>query len=298
MEEWNFPNLPFFQLSIILSGVQPMGYDFSPSIERIINRMVEFIPNLVVAIIIFLAALWLSRLGYNLVQRALKRRGANAEVTLLLSRLSQWAILIFGLLWALAQVKFDITGFVAGLGIIGFTVGFALKDIAENFVAGILLLIQQPFSIGDEVEVKGYTGTVINIEIRSTTVRTKDGLLVIIPNADVYDNPITNYSKIEQRRVSLVIGVAYDSDLQKVDETLQQVAAQLPGVKKEPPPQVVFSEFSDPAIKVTLYFWINVSETSYFTALDAAVKRIKIAFEQEKIHIPTGIQPLYIERVT
>jgi small conductance mechanosensitive channel len=265
-----------------------MGYDLSPSLERIIDRAVEFIPNLIVAIVIFLVTLWVSRLGYNLVQRALKRRGANAEVTLLLARLSQWTILIFGVLWALAQVKFDITGFVAGLGVVGFTVGFALKDIAENFVAGILLLIQQPFSIGDEVEIKGYAGTVTNIEIRSTTVRTRDGLLVIIPNADVYDNPITNYSKIEQRRISLTIGVAYGSDLQKVADTLQQVAAQLPGVKKDPAPQVVFSEFSGPAIKVTLYFWINVSETSYFVALDAAVKRIKAAFEQEQIQI-TGV---------
>ncbi|MCK6628412.1 MAG: mechanosensitive ion channel [Anaerolineae bacterium] len=266
-----------------------MNYDFSPSVERILNHAVEFIPNLVVAIIIFLATLWVSRLGANLVQAALKRRQANAEVTLLLTRISQWTIIVFGLIWALSQVNFDVTGFVAGLGIVGFTVGFALQDIAKNFVAGILLLIQQPFSIGDSVEVKGYGGIVTNIEIRSTTVRTWDGLLVIIPNADVYGNPITNYSKIDRRRVSLTLGVAYESDLQKVGDTLQAVAAQLPGVKQDPPPQVIFNEFGDPAIKVTLYFWIDVSETNYLAALDAAVKRIKAAFEQEGIQIPVSV---------
>ncbi|NJN94602.1 MAG: mechanosensitive ion channel family protein [Anaerolineales bacterium] len=200
-------------------------------------------------------------------------------------------------MWALAQVNFDVTGFVAGLGIVGFTVGFALQDIAQNFIAGILLLIQQPFSIGDSVEVNGYGGVVTNIEIRSTTVRTWDGLLVIIPNADVYGNPITNYSKIDQRRISIIVGVAYESDLHKVDETLLAVAAGLPGVKKDPAPQVVFNEFGDPAIKATLYFWIDVSETSYFTALDAAVKRIKAAFEQEGINIPTSVQPIYVQQV-
>lgn len=273
-----------------------MNYDLSPSVERILNHAVEFIPNLIVAIIIFLATLWVSRLGANLVQVALKRRRANAEVTLLLTRVSQWTIIVFGVIWALSQVNFDVTGFVAGLGIVGFTVGFALQDIAQNFIAGILLLIQQPFSIGDSVEVNGYGGVVTNIEIRSTTVRTWDGLLVIIPNADVYGNPITNYSKIDQRRIKVTVGVAYDSDLQKVDETLLAVAAGLPGVKKDPAPQVVFNEFGDPAIKVTLYFWIDVSETSYFTALDAAVKRIKTAFEQERIHIPTGVQPIYVQQ--
>ncbi|GAB4436615.1 MAG: small-conductance mechanosensitive channel MscS [Anaerolineae bacterium] len=270
-----------------------MNYDFSPSVERILNHAVEFIPNLVVAIIIFLVTLWVSRLGANLAQAALKRRQANAEVTLLLTRISQWAIIVFGLIWALSQVNFDVTGFVAGLGIVGFTVGFALQDIAQNFIAGILLLIQQPFSIGDSVEVNGYGGVVTNIEIRSTTVRTWDGLLVIIPNADVYGNPITNYSKIDQRRISLTVGVAYESDLQKVDDTLQTVAAELPGVKKDPAPQVVFNEFGDSAIRVTLYFWIDVSETSYFVALDAAVKRIKTAFEQEGIQIPLGMQQIY-----
>lgn len=270
-----------------------MNYDLSPSVERILNHTVEFIPNLVVAIIIFLATLWVSRLGANLVQAALKRRQANAEVTLLLTRISQWTIIVFGLIWALSQVNFDVTGFVAGLGIVGFTVGFALQDIAQNFIAGILLLIQQPFSIGDSVEVNGYGGVVTNIEIRSTTVRTWDGLLVIIPNADVYGNPITNYSKIDQRRISLTVGVAYESDLQKVDETLQAVAAELPGVKQDPAPQVVFNELGDPAIRVTLYFWIDVSETSYFVALDAAVKRIKAVFEQEGIQIPLGMQQIY-----
>lgn len=267
-----------------------MGYDFSPSFERILTHAVEFIPNLVVAIIIFLATLWLSRLGANVVRAALKRRRADAEVTLLLARISQWTIIIFGLVWALAQVNFDVTGFVAGLGIVGFTVGFALQDIAKNFVAGILLLIQQPFSIGDAVEVKGYGGVVTNIEIRSTTVRTWDGLLVIIPNADVYGNPITNYSKIDQRRLSITLGLAYDSDLQKVDDILCQVAASLPGVRQEPAPLAVFDKFGEVAIHVTLYFWIDVIETSYLAALDAAIKGIKAAFEREGIEIPAVVK--------
>lgn len=272
-----------------------MNYDLGPSVQYLLDRAVEFIPNLIVAIIIFVATLFVAQLGAGMVRKALQRRRSNPEVTLLLARLTQWTILSFGVIWALAQVKFDVTGFVAGLGIAGFTVGFALKDIAENFVAGILLLIQQPFSIGDSVQVKDYGGVVADIQIRSTTILTWDGLLVIIPNAAVYSNPITNYSKINKRRVTVTLGVDYKSDLPQVEDTLRAVVAGLVGLKQEPAPLVVFNELGDPALKVTLYFWIDLGKTDYLTALDAAVKGIKVAFEQEGIHIPSTVQPIYVQ---
>lgn len=272
-----------------------MNYDLGPSVQHLLDRAVEFIPNLIVAIIIFVATLFVAQLGAGMVRKALQRRRSNPEVTLLLARLAQWTILSFGVIWALAQVKFDVTGFVAGLGIAGFTVGFALKDIAENFVAGILLLIQQPFSIGDSVQVKDYGGTVADIQIRSTTILTWDGLLVIIPNAAVYSNPITNYSKINKRRITVTLGVDYKSDLPQVEDTLRAVVAGLAGLNQEPAPLVVFNELGDPALKVTLYFWIDLGKTDYLTALDAAVKGIKVAFEQEGIHIPSTVQPIYVQ---
>ncbi|MCP4707887.1 MAG: mechanosensitive ion channel family protein, partial [Planctomycetes bacterium] len=196
-----------------------------------------------------------------------------------------------------SEVDFDVTGFAAGLGIIGFTIGFALKDIAENFVAGVLLLWQQPFDIGDSVSVGGYSGTVTSIQIRATTVRTWDGLLVIIPNADVYSNAITNYSQIDERRISLAVGVGYESDLPQVSEVMIEVANNLPGViKDDPAPEVAFSEFGESSINVTLYFWIRTQKTDYRSTLDAAVKNIKLAFEQAGINIPYPIRTVYMEQ--
>ena len=267
----------------------------SEFVNRLIAEVITFIPNLIVGVIIFVGALYLGRMGARATQAALERRRVDSELTLLMARIAQWIIIIFGTIWALDQVNFDVTGFVAGLGIIGFTVGFALKDIAENFVAGILLLLQQPFDIGDAVEVSGYGGTVTNIEIRSTTIRTWDGLLVIIPNAAVYSNPITNYSKIDKRRVSLTIGVAYDSDLQKVDEVILEVIKQLPGIKDDPASFVVFNEFGDSSINATIYFWITISEAGYFDSLDAVVKGIKTAFEREEINIPYPVRTVYTQ---
>ena len=265
---------------------------------EIVNRFLLFLPKLVVAIIIFLLTLFIARLGFRMVRLALEKRRVDPEVVLLLSRATQISIVILGTIWALSTVDFNVTGFVAGLGIVGFTIGFALKDVAENFVAGILLLLQQPFDIGDAVEAGGYSGTVTDIEIRSTTIRTWDGLLVIIPNAQVYSNPITNYSKVDRRRVSLSVGVGYDSDLQRVDDLMIEVANQLPGVKDDPAPFVVFTEFGDSAINATLYFWVDTGETGYFGALDAVVKGIKTAFDKEGVDIPFPVRTVYMPQAT
>ncbi len=269
----------------------------STPIEDIASSTIFFIPNLIVAIIIFVATLYVSGLADKAVMATMRKRQLDPELTLLLGRLARWSLLVLGTIWALAEVDFDVTGFAAGLGIIGFTIGFALKDIAENFVAGVLLLWQQPFDIGDAVSVGGYSGTVTSIQIRATTVRTWEGLLVIIPNADVYSNAITNYSQIDKRRISLAVGVGYESNLAQVSEVLIEVANNLPGVIKDnPAPEVAFSEFGESSINVTLYFWIHTQETDYRSTLDAAVKNIKLAFEQAGINIPYPTRTVYMEQ--
>lgn len=265
-------------------------------LEQLANQIMAFLPKLMVAIIIFVLMLLLARWSYRLVRSALQQREIDPEVTLLLARITQISIIVLGTIWALATVDFNVTGFVAGLGIVGFTVGFALKDIAENFVAGVLLLLQQPFDIGDAVEAGGFSGTVTNIEIRSTTIRTWDGLMVIVPNAAVYTNAITNYSKVDQRRINLDVGVGYETDLQKADDLLVGVAEGLSGVKDDPAPFVVFKAFGDSSINATLYFWIDTSEAAYFDTLDAATKGVKEVFEREGINIPFPIRTVYMQQ--
>jgi len=269
----------------------------SASIETLIADLILFIPNLIVAILIFVLTLYLAGLVARAVVAAMRRRGLDPELTLLLSRLARWTLMVLGTVWALAEVNFDITGFAAGLGILGFTVGFALKDIAENFVAGILLLWQQPFDIGDAVIVGGYGGTVTGIQIRATTIRTWDGLLVIIPNADVYSNAITNYSKVYQRRLEIVVGVGYETDLPQAHDLMIEVVSGLPGViTDDPAPVVVFNEFGESSINATLYFWIKTEETGFFDAQDGAIKGIKTAFERASINIPYPIRTLYMQQ--
>jgi len=278
-----------------------MNFDISVQLQNMLHQFLLFLPQLISAIVIFLASLYVAGLAARSVAAALARRHrpVDPEISMLLGRLSRWAIIIFGTIWALNQVNFNVTGFVAGLGIVGFTVGFALKDVAENFVAGVLLLIQQPFDIGEAISVNGFDGTVTDIRVRDTTIRTWDGLLVIIPNAKVYTNAITNYSKVEKRRIDLTVGVGYETDLQQAHEVMLATITQLPGVlQDDPAPMVVFDKFGDSAINTTLYFWFDPIQSGYFDVLVAAVKGIKTALDEAGINIPFPIRTFYMEKST
>jgi len=262
--------------------------------EYLIGQAIDFLPKLFFGIVIFLVAWFLGNWGFKGVKRILEQRKTDPEVALLLARITRWAIIIFGLVVGLQQVDFNLSGFVAGLGIIGFTIGFAFQDIAKNFMAGILLLLQQPFDIGDQIEVVGYTGTVTNIEIRSTAVRTLDGKHVIIPNAEVYTGVITNFTRSPRRRLQLDVGVAYNSDLEHVTAVIREAVSEIEGVVQDAPaPKVVFNTFGDSSINFSLYYWIDVATLGAFDAQDRVLKAVKVALEQKRIGIPFPTRTIF-----
>ena len=263
--------------------------------ESLFAQALYFLPKLVSAIVIFLVSLYLAKLAAKAVRKTLEYRKTDPELILLLSRVAHWTIIIMGIMAALQQVNFNVSSFIAGLGIVGFTLSFAFQDIAKNFISGVLLLIQQPFDIGDDVEVGGIGGTVEDIELRSTDLRTWDGKLVIIPNADVYAGTITNYSKSPKRRVQINVGVAYDSDLEKVTDIAKNAVRAIEGVLDAPAPTVFFNTFADSSINCTISLWVDTSKVGVLSAKDLAVKAIKIAFENAEIEIPYPIQTLLRE---
>ena len=265
--------------------------DVGGYLNPLLEQILILIPKLIAAVIIFLIALYVGALVAKVVRRTARKRNVDPELVTLFSRVAQWSVIVMGTIWALETVDKNITVFIAGLGIAGFTIGFALQDITKNFVAGMLLLLQQPFDVGDTIKVVGYTGSVSEVSLRDTQMITLDGLHVTIPNASVYTNPITNYSRATRRRVALDIGVAYGSDLEHVTETTQEAIKFLPGIiPDDPAPNVVFKNFGDSSIDFTLYYWIDVTESDYFTATDQGVKLVNSAFARENIEIPYPIR--------
>jgi len=267
----------------------------STPLQTLAAQFLAFLPKLVVALIVFFVGLYVSGLAARGVKRALEARKVELEVNLLLSRLTQWSVVLIGAIVALQQVNFNLTGFLAGLGILGFAIGIALQDVSKNFVAGILLLVQQPFGIGDFIEVQEFSGTVTDIDIRATEILTLDGIEVLIPNGDVYVSPIKNYSRTQRRRLELAVGVAYESDLDRVTQTVQTALSSVPGVVAEDPaPQVVFGAFGVFSIDLKAYFWIDLNKISYLDAQDQSIKVVKTAFEQAGIVIPHGGQRVWV----
>ncbi len=264
--------------------------------ENLLAQTILFLPKLAVALVVFALSLYVAKLAEKWVGRLLAARETDPELSILLSRSARWSVVTFGTVVALQQVNFDVSGFIAGLGIVGFALSFAFQDIAKNFIAGVLLLVQQPFDIGDGIEVAGVSGAVTDIEIRSTTLRTWDGKQVIIPNADVYAGTITNFSRSPRRRIQLTVGVGYDTNLSAATSLFLAELSAIDGVLADPAPQVVFDAFADSSINCTLYFWVDVATISINAATDAAVKRIKTACERESIDLPFPVRTVILQK--
>jgi small-conductance mechanosensitive channel len=262
----------------------------SPILEYLQNLAIqfgEFLPRLALGALIFIIAWIASRWIARLVRRSMQRSGRDPELIVLLSLLARWGVLVLGIVIA-AEITTEGTlgSLVAGLGIAGFTIGFALQDVAKNFVAGILLLMQQPFGIGDTIEVASYLGKVQAITLRTTELRTLDGRFVLIPNGDVFTSAVVNFSRAKQRRIELTIGVAADSDLDKVARVTLATIGGIAGVLEDPTPKVAFDNFGDSTIDFTLYYWVDTEVADVVDARDEGVRTLKSAFEREDIELP------------
>lgn len=261
--------------------------------DTFVENFINGIPNLLTALVIFVIGLYLARGSSRVVQRVLKRRKAPEGVTQLLAELTRVSVIVIGAITAL-QRFFDVTAFLAGLGIIGFTVGFALQDVMKNFAAGVILLIQQPFHVEEVIGTAGFDGTVLKVDLRSTEIKALDGRIVSIPNGDILAHPIVNYTRAARRRIELPVGVSYDTDTEVARRAVLEAIQNVPGFMAEPAPLIGFSNFGDSALELQTYFWVDTALTNPIAAKDAAFSLIKNALDKQGIDIPFPIRTVYM----
>ena len=267
---------------------------FITILEQMIIDFLTLLPSLIAALVVFAVGLYLASIVRRLVRKGMERRTKNPQPITLISQLAYWLAITLAAALSLQMIGFNLTAFLAGLGIAGITIGFALQDVGKNFIAGLLMLIQQPFEIGEFIEVGGYAGKVIAIDLRATQIRTSDGKLVLIPNGEVIITPITNFSEAQARRVEISTGVAYESDPEDVRQIALRAIESIPGIQSDPDPEVLFQAFGSSTFDLTLYFWIDTSQTNVAAAKDAGLKAIKEAFEQAQIDMPFPTQTVYL----
>ncbi len=240
-----------------------------------------------VVVAVILAVFWL----LARVVRAMVRRGLDnltGEMSTLardfLVGLSAKAVLITGILVALSQFGLQIGPLLAGLGIVGFIVGFALQDTLSNFASGIMILIYRPFDVGDYVEAAGVQGEVKHMNLVSTTVHTPQNHRLVIPNNRIWGNIIRNITSQDMRRVDLSIGVSYEDDIERVEALLAEIVAAEDRVKSEPEPTIRLHNLGESAVEFTVRVWVD--STDYMGVFWDLTRRIKIRFDEEGISFP------------
>ncbi|MGH7665157.1 MAG: mechanosensitive ion channel family protein [Gemmatimonadaceae bacterium] len=262
-------------------------------------------PVTVASIVSFFAFLVLAFIGSWILQRLLgrvyRRRAIDEGVQYALNRLLHYIIIAVGIFLALDNLGISVTA-LAGLGaILAVGIGFGLQNIAQNFVSGLILLLERPIKKGDFVEVGDARGTVREIHARATVVTTLDNVDILVPNGQFITEPVINSTYgSRQVRVHINVGVAYGSDVDLVRSTLERVAAQHAGVLEEPAPRVRFKEFGASSLDFGLLVWLRAAtdEQQISSDLRFAIDRafrdaeIEIPFPQRDLHLRSGWEPL------
>ncbi len=258
--------------------------------------LILLLPNLAVAVLV-LVGFWLAaKLVRSLILRLLHRVSHSDQVTRLLAQTVFLAFLAAGFFISLGIVGLQktVASLLAGAGILGLALGFAFQDIAANFMAGIYLSIEHPFRVGHLIQTKDFLGVVQRIHLRWTEVATPQGQLVLIPNKQVFENPITNFTTPGKRRVDVKLGVSYSDDLAKVRDvtlkTLEQISVRKPDTGVE----MFFEKFGDSTIDLVARFWIDFTskQAEYLAAQSEAIEKLKRAYDDNGISLPFPTQTL------
>jgi small conductance mechanosensitive channel len=248
------------------------------------------LPNLAVAVAVLVGFWLLAKLARNLLHRLLRRVSHSEQVNRVLGQAVFLALLAAGLFIALGILGLQktVASLLAGAGIIGLALGFAFQDIAANFMAGIYLSIEHPFRAGHLIESKDVQGVVKRVHLRWTEIRTPQGQVVLVPNKQIFENPITNFSATGQRRVDVKAGVSYGDDLEKVRRVALQALEQVPSRKPDTDVELFFEDLSDSSINLVVRFWIDFTskQSDYLRAKSDAIERLKKAFDQNGITMP------------
>jgi small conductance mechanosensitive channel len=275
-----------FQSSLTAAYEKVMGWVYTA---------VESLPNVVAALVVLIVFWGLARLVRRIVARVAARIGDYPQVNRLITTAAYLAVLGLGLVLALGVLNLSktVTSLLAGAGIVGLALGFAFQDIAENFIAGIILSIRDQFEDGDIIKVDDYMGVVEKVELRATTLRVPRGQTVLIPNADVYKNAITNFTKSGRHRVDIEVGVSYGDDLEKARRVAIEAVESVESRDPSEDVELFFTEFGGSSINFVVRFWIAYTRQVHFhQARSEAIMAIKKAFDDNDLTIPFPIRTL------
>lgn len=268
--------IPIFSKEYILNLLNTAGN------KAIIIAIILVIGYVIIKIITHMVAKFFDKVNFD--------RAAETFVENVV-KVGLWAIL---LVIILANLGVNVSGLIAGLGVMGFIVGFALKDTLGNLASGVFILFHKPFKVDDFVEAGGVTGIVQAIGVAACTLRTPDNKKVLVPNSAIWGAPITNFTGLGKRRMEIKIGISYSSSMDKALKIVNNILKKDKRVLKDPAPQVVIGELADSSVNLFIRPWVTIP--NYWDLYFYLTKTIKEQFDKNKIEIPFPQSDVHIKR--
>jgi small conductance mechanosensitive channel len=259
------------------------------------EALIKLLPNIVLAAVVMVIGFYIAKFTRKITSKLVHKISKNSTLNNLFSSIVYFSFIGIVLFTVLTILNLDkaVTSILAGAGILGLALAFAFQDIAANFMSGIFISFRKPLKVGDIVQIKDYMGKVIEINLRDTLVETFQGKTVIIPNKEVFQNPIENYTILQKRRFDLSVGVSYGDDLEKVRQITIDAVSSIEELSKEDPVNVFFVAFGDSSVNLSVRMWINTPEQSVYNKVGSeAIIRIKKAYDANDIMIPFPIRTL------
>ncbi|QQP91684.1 mechanosensitive ion channel [Skermanella sp. TT6] len=257
------------------------------TIDQMIDWSISFLPKLAIGVVVFVL-FWLIGKGVRLAARRGTAGGSARNVGLVLGRLAQWGLTLLGLLVAVTIMFPSVrpVDLFSLLGISSVAIGFAFKDILQNFLAGILILLRQPFRLGDQIVFKEFEGTVEEIETRTTIIKTYDGRRAYVPNGEIFTNAVVVNTAYGIRRSQCDIGIGYGDDAHRAAAVIVETLRTVEGVLREPAPEAIAVALADSSVNIRARWWTDAHQHAVLRVQHEVIMAIKDRMSASGIDLP------------
>jgi small conductance mechanosensitive channel len=244
------------------------------------------------ALVIFIVGRWIAKGFRKLINRVLEKRNVDLTLVKFIGNLTYIVLLAFFVIAALGQLGIQTASFIAIIGAAGLAIGLALQGSLANFAAGFLMIIFRPFKVGDFIEGAGVAGTVEEIQIFTTQLKTPDNKTIIVPNSKISGDNIVNYTAKGTRRVDMVVGIGYESDIDKAREILEELVTSDERVLKDPAHKIGVVELADSSVNFVVRPWVNLAD--YWDVWFDLTEKVKKRFDEAGISIPFPQRDIHV----
>ncbi|MBE9043210.1 mechanosensitive ion channel family protein [Pleurocapsales cyanobacterium LEGE 10410] len=265
--------------------------------RELLRDIVNNLPSLVGAIIVIAITWGVAKAVRYIAYSWARQTEGDSNTELLIGRLSYGGVWVVGCVIALGVMGLDFGALLGALGLTSVAIGFSLKDVLSNYISGVILLAARPFRINDQVVIGDYEGTITQIQLRATTMKTYDGRVVYIPNQEVFQASIINNTASSFRRSSVMVGIDYGEDISQAIAVINQVLNSVEQVESQPAPDVLVSELAASTVNLEIRFWVDSRRSGFLATTSKVAQTVKEALEAADIDMPTDIYTLIVREM-